>query len=83
MNTLAILALKRRFKEIFEDEDCVRIVCDKHTYYISKDQDTSYTFDDCGIYAVGKIYASYQASCLFGKVYIPYEAITTLTGADI
>lgn len=83
ITTLAISALKRRFKEIFEDEGYVRIVCDKHTYCISKDQSTSYTFDDYGIYAIGKICASYQTSCLFGKVYIPYESITALTGVEI
>lgn len=79
----AIEALKHNIEEIFEAEGTVRIECDKHTYYIVDDEITSYEFDSYGISLTGKIKCVYQTSREFGRVYIPFTAITALTGKDI
>lgn len=79
----AISALKHHIEEIFKAEGHVRIVCNRHTYYMDKDKLTSCQFDGYGIALMGRIYCTYQGSCSFGRVYIPFESITTLTGDAI
>lgn len=81
MNTASVI--KRHIQEIFKTEGLVRVVCDKHTYYMDKDRITAYEFDDYGVSLVGQIDCTYQACCTFGMVYIPFESITTLTGGTI
>lgn len=83
MTQEAITALKRHIKEIYEEEGFVRIMCDKHVYYMVNDEITSYKFDCYGVCLVGRIPAVYQCKCFFGKVYIPFETITGLTGREV
>lgn len=82
INQEAVLALKRHIEEILKEEGLVRIVCDKRIYRITKDK-TSYKFDGYGVFLTGSVLCTYQCSCVFGRVYIPYETITALTGKDI
>lgn len=78
----AVEAIKHRLEEIFEAEGVVRIVCDKHVYYMDKAEITAYEFDYYGISLMGNIRCVYQCSCIFNRVYIPIETITALTGKD-
>ena len=80
MTQADISAVKRHIGKIFEAEGTLRIVCDRHTYRITKDGITSYTFDEYGVFLEGNICCTYQASCVFKMVYIPFGTITAITG---
>lgn len=83
MTQADVSAIKRHIRNIFAAEGTLRIVCDKYVYRITKDDITSYTFDEYGVFLEGNIACTYQASCGFKRVYIPFGTITAITGKGI